>query len=291
MQLRRAPRWLVRLARPLSLSGIGRRRNRIEVPTDRLWADLRDGIANDQLRPFYQPILELRTGKLIGFESLARWQHPQLGMVSPILFIPIAEDLDAINELSFTLLARSCRDIRFWPEHLGLSINISPMQLSDRDLPAKLIEILEEGRLAPERLTVELTEGALVSDLDSARQALTALRSHGIKLALDDFGAGYTNLKYLNELPFDRIKIDRSFIGTIDGFTGRMIVRSIVTLAQSLSMHVTAEGVETSGQATILGELGCDHGQGFLFGRPMPAAAAQRMVEARFGTALRRAAS
>ena len=243
--------------------------------------DLRAGIGRQEFLPFYQPILACETGELLGFESLARWQHPKLGLLSPSLFIPIAEELGLVDELCMALLAQVCRDARVWPGHLTLSINISPVQLTDPTLSRRLLQQLLAGGIAPGRLIVELTESRRVNDLEAAREALIALRSVGIKLALDDFGAGFTNLRYLNELPFDRIKIDRSFISTLDGFTGRVIVRSIISLAQSLNMVVTAEGVETQEQADLLCGMGCDQGQGFLFGRAMPAAAVLQMIGSR----------
>ena len=243
--------------------------------------DLPGAIANGELLSYYQPILDLGSGELDGFESLARWNHPQFGMVSPTVFIPMAEELNAINALCFTLLEQACADVREWPAALRLSINLSPVQLCDADLPARLFGILAAGGLDPQRLTVELTEGEPVSDLPTARRTVDALREGGVMLALDDFGAGHTSLRYLNDLPFDRLKIDRSFVATINGRTGRMIVRSIIALAHSLGIKVTAEGIENGEHIAILRLLGCDQGQGFLFGRPMAAADALRMIEAR----------
>lgn len=243
-----------------------------------LEADLRAGIAQDELLPFYQPIFSLSSADLVGFESLARWHHPSRGMLDPAIFIPIAEDLDAINDLCFTLLRQACRDARRWPAHLTLSINISPIQLCDPDLPLKLLQILYAGALAPGRLIVEITESALVREVVVARATIASLRNAGVKVALDDFGTGYSSLHHLRELQFDRIKIDRSFIRTLDSFAGDKIVRAIIELGHSLGMPVTAEGVETIEQAGMLSRLGCTYGQGFLFGRPMPAAAARAII-------------
>lgn len=251
---------------------------------DALALDLLTGIVRREFVPFYQPIVAFGTGELLGFESLARWQHPRLGLVSPNRFIPIAEELDVINDLCIQLLALACRDVRDWPAHLTLSINVSPMQLSDPDLSLRLLQLLHANGIAPGRLIVELTESRLVNDLTAARETLISLRNVGMKLALDDFGAGFTNLRYLNELPFDRIKIDRSFVATLDSFTGRVIVRSIIALAQSLNMLVTAEGVESREQADALIGLGCDQGQGFLFGRAVSAASALQMIEGETGS-------
>lgn len=253
--------------------------------------DLRSGIQCGELVPFYQPIFSLRSADLVGFESLARWNHPGRGMLDPGTFIPIAEDLDAINDLCFTLLRQACRDLRSWPAHLTLSINVSPIQICDPELPLRLLQILYAGGIAPGRLIVEITESALVRDVELARATITSLRNAGVKVALDDFGTGYSSLHHLRELQFDRIKIDRSFIHALDGFAGSKIVKAIVDLGQSLGMPVTAEGIETLEQATMLSSLGCTYGQGFLFGRPLPSAATLRMViELEDDTGPRRAA-
>ncbi|WP_380874095.1 hypothetical protein ACFB49_45730 [Sphingomonas sp. DBB INV C78] len=240
--------------------------------------DLRGAIRNDQFLPFFQPIFALRSGDLVGFESLARWRHPTRGLIDPSVFIPIAEDLDQINEMCFALLRQACRDARDWPAHLTLSINVSPLQISNPDLPLRILQILYAGGLAPGRLIVEITESALVHDLDAARSSIASLRNAGIKVALDDFGTGYSSLHHLRELQFDRIKIDRSFIETLDSFAGDKIVRAIVDLGHGLGMPVTAEGVETIEQADSLSRLGCAYGQGFLFGRPMPAHATLALI-------------
>jgi EAL domain-containing protein (putative c-di-GMP-specific phosphodiesterase class I) len=240
--------------------------------------ELREGIARQEIVPFYQPILSLGSGALLGFESLARWHHPRLGTLAPSLFIPLAEGIGAIADLSFALLARIGRDTRDWPDHLTLSINISPIQLRDADLPLHLLGLLHDGGIAPERLIVELTESGPVGDLATAQQILSALREAGVRVALDDFGAGSASLRRLSELPFDGLKIDRSFVGALGSRNGRTIVRSIVGLARSLGMISTIEGIESPEQAELLAELGCDCGQGYLFGRAMPATAALRMI-------------
>lgn len=248
-------------------------RNRAELESD-----LRAGIARGEVIPFYQPIFSFRAGDLVGFESLARWQHPSRGMLDPGIFIPIAEDVDAINDLCFSLLRQACRDVRNWPPHLTLSINISPIQFDDPNLPLRLLQILYVGGIAPGRLIVEITESALVRDVDAAHTTITSLRNAGVKVALDDFGTGYSSLHHLRELQFDRIKIDRSFIKTLDGFAGSKIVQAIIDLGHNLGMPVTAEGVESLEQADTLSRLGCTYGQGFLFGHPMPSQAALRLT-------------
>lgn len=248
-------------------------RDRAELETD-----LRPGLRRGEIVPYYQPIISLRSGELIGFESLARWQHPRRGIIDPAIFIPIAEDIDAINDMCFALLRHACRDARDWPAHLTLSINVSPIQICDPDLSLRLLQILYAGGLAPGRLIVEITENALVDDIAAARRTITSLRNAGIKVALDDFGTGYSSLHHLRELQFDRIKIDRSFVQTLDNFAGGKVVRAIIDLGQKLGMPVTAEGIETKEQADTLASLGCAYGQGYLFGRPMPSAATQALI-------------
>lgn len=279
LPLPRALRWLASVTNPGDDPAV---RNGDRAPSTtprRLSAELPYGIVNGQFVPYYQPILDIGSDTLVGFEVLARWNHPQLGIVSPTVFVPLAEDLRAIDALSFSILTQACADAGRWPEQLGLSINISPAQLRDADLPMRLLEIAAMAGLSPRRLTVELTEGELACDMAVARRRISVLRDHGITMALDDFGAGSTNLRYLSELPLDRLKIDRSFVGAIHGVTGQTIVQSMVTLAHSLNIEVIAEGIEVSEQLSTLKATGCDHGQGFLFGRPMPAAAAQRLIE------------
>ncbi|ARS29284.1 EAL domain-containing protein [Sphingomonas sp. KC8] len=243
-------------------------------PHDRaqLEADLRRGISEDEIVPYYQPILALGTNELVGFESLARWRHPHRGIIDPDIFIPIAEDTGAINDLCFALLRQACGDIRRWPPHLTLSINVSPLQICDSELSLRLLQILYANGLAPGRLIVEITESALIANVAAARRTITSLRNAGIKVALDDFGTGYSSLHHLRELQFDRLKIDRSFTQALGTSAGDTIMRAIVDLGGGLGMPITAEGIETAEQAGTMDQLGCAYGQGFMYGRPMPAA-------------------
>jgi len=243
-----------------------------------LLADLRSGIARQEFVPFYQPILKLDTGELLGFECLARWSHPGLGTIGPDRFIPIAEESGNIAALSFALLAQACRDARAWPAPLTLSVNISPVQLLDPDLPLHLLRLLHGGGIAPGRLIVELTESRAVADMPSARRVLTSLRNAGIKVMLDDFGVGNASLLCLHELPFDGLKVDRSFLSALDSISGRTIIRSIIDLTRNLGMTAVIEGVERREQAELLSAMGYESAQGFLFGRAMPAPAALQMI-------------
>ncbi|WOK37716.1 bifunctional diguanylate cyclase/phosphodiesterase [Sphingomonas sp. C3-2] len=242
-----------------------------------LGGDLFLGITRGEIRPHYQPIMRLADGALIGFESLARWHHPLRGLLDPGQFIPLAEDLDAIDDLCFAMLGQSCRHARDWPKHATLSINISPFQICDPQLPLRLLRTLRAGRFPPSRLIVEITESALVRDLSAARSTIESLRAAGIRIALDDFGTGYSSLHRLRELQFDRIKVDRSFIAALDGSSGDKIVQAIISLADTLNIAVTAEGIETQEQIDALSRLGCTFGQGYLLGRPMPAEDAARI--------------
>jgi len=236
--------------------------------------DMRAGIHRGEFIPFYQPIIDLASGEIVGFECLARWQHPVRGLIGPKLFIPIAEEAGLIHDLSFSLLRRACADARNWPQHMSLSVNISPLQLNDQWLPQRIIQILCQTGIAPGRLIVEITESRLVGDVDAARSLLLSLRNAGIQIALDDFGTGYASLRHLRELEVNRIKIDRSFIQEMGSAESDEIVRAILNLSHGLGLPVTAEGVETQGNASALAHLGCTFGQGFLYSRPIPAAEA-----------------
>jgi predicted signal transduction protein with EAL and GGDEF domain len=237
-----------------------------------LESDLRAALGNGEVIPFYQPITHLPDGELAGFEALARWKHPVLGMLEPDQFISIAEDAGLIDELTFVLLRQACRDAKSWPVAMTLSINLSPIQLKNRWLAARLLQIVTEGGLAPSRLTVEITESGLVSDFEAAQHIITSLKNAGVQVALDDFGTGFSTLSHLRQLNIDRIKIDRSFIHDIlEPDTARMI-RAIIALGMNLGIAVTAEGIETQAGMDLLAKFGCDLGQGFLTGPPVSAA-------------------
>ncbi|QIG79659.1 bifunctional diguanylate cyclase/phosphodiesterase [Sphingosinithalassobacter tenebrarum] len=230
--------------------------------------DMRAGIQRGEFIPYFQPIVSLRSGKLHGFECLARWRHPTRGFVSPDVFIPIAEDVGLIQDLSYAILSAACREAREWPAELTLSVNISPLQLTDSWLPERILRTLCETGFPAQRLIVEITESRLVGDFEAARAILTSLRNAGVQIALDDFGTGYSGLKHLRELQFNRVKIDRSFVENIETQENRAIIASILRLSEGLKLTVTAEGVEDARQAAALEALGCPLAQGYLFGRP-----------------------
>lgn len=237
-----------------------------------LKSSLRQAVADDAIVPHFQPLVSLDTGQLIGVEMLARWPHPTRGMVSPAEFIPIAEDLGLIGWMTERLLRRACRAAARWPDHVVLACNISPLQLRDPALPEMIRTTLADTGLPARRLELEVTESALVGDLALARTLLDHLKSLGVRLALDDFGTGYSSLRHLQSLPFDKIKIDQSFVGAMSADNeSAKIVAAVIGLCQSLDLKTVAEGVETEDTAVLLHKLGCDVGQGWLFGRPTPA--------------------
>ncbi len=221
----------------------------------------------------YQTIHRAADSVTDGAEALARWRHPELGVVSPVEFIAAAEETGQILALGEHILRTALRDAGRWPG-IYVSVNLSPVQFRFSDLAAEVKTLLAESGLAPARLQLEVTEGVLLHDLDAARAQIEALRQLGVRVALDDFGTGYSSLSYLRSLPFDKVKIDCAFVsGLATDPTNHAIVRCIVGLARELDMRVTAEGVETEEEATLLTAAGCNSLQGYLFGRPMPAAA------------------
>ncbi|ONG58664.1 hypothetical protein BKE38_02465 [Pseudoroseomonas deserti] len=244
-----------------------------------LLAELPEAIEQGAIEPYFQPLVALPARRLIGFEVLARWPHPQRGMVSPAAFIPLAEEAGLIGPLTEALLRRACLAARDWPMPLTIAVNLSALQLSDEGLTPRLEDILAETGFDPARLELELTESALIGDLDRARAALLRLKQRGMRLALDDFGTGYSSLSHLRALPFDKIKIDASFVGRMSEQPEcRSIVGAVIAMAASLGMATVAEGVEREAEAALLDDLGCAIGQGWLFGRPMPAEAVTALL-------------
>lgn len=230
--------------------------------------DLWNAVRNDEIAPYYQPLVSLSDGKPYGYEVLARWTHATRGPIPPDQFIPAAEASGAIAELTFNLLRKACREAVNVEGEPRLSLNLSPVHLADEDLAQKLLKVLEETNFAPTRLEIELTEAALVTDLDAARDILHALREQGVTIALDNFGKGHASLLQLRQLPFDKLKIDRSFVRRlVNDAESATLVRTIIAMAKSLGLKVVAEGVETAEQGKALMGMGCDMGQGYLYGR------------------------
>ena len=244
--------------------------------------DVRRAVAAKDILPHYQPLMLLAENRLVGFEVLARWHHPVRGEVTPEVFIPIVEKLGLIGELTYWLLRRACLDARDWSPELTIAINVSPLHFADPLLPVKMLAILSETDFPPKRLEVEVTETALVADINAARTALAALQDIGIKISLDDFGTGYSSLYNLRELHFDKIKIDRSFVLSMNNDPGSAkIVRSVIDLAKSLGLPTIAEGIEHREAMQEIIHSGGEYGQGFYFGKAMPAAEATQFLRGR----------
>jgi PAS domain S-box-containing protein len=234
--------------------------------------DLHRAFDEDEFYPFFQPMVELRTGQLAGFELLARWKHPRLGIILPDDFIPAVEKSGLINGLTRQILEKAFAAGPMLPCPLMLAVNLSPHQLLDATLPAKIAATAAHGGFSLDRLTIEITESALLADLPRAQSVAHELKALHCRLALDDFGTGYSSLKHLQALPFDELKVDRHFVSSMtQSRESRKIVAAVVGLGRSLGLITVAEGVETPEQADMLLWLGCDFGQGFLYSRPVPA--------------------
>jgi diguanylate cyclase (GGDEF)-like protein/PAS domain S-box-containing protein len=233
--------------------------------------DLRDAIQNEVLRPYYQPLIDLSTGRITGFEALVRWPHPERGMVSPGEFIPVAEETGLINGVGRLMLRRACMDAALWPDDVRVAVNLSPAQFRTGNLLSIVMDALKQSGLPPERLEVEITETVLLEKSDTVLATLHALRTLGLHISMDDFGTGFSSLSYLRSFPFDKIKIDQIFVRDLAANRdAQAIIRSIVSLGQGLGVTITAEGVETEAELSCLRAEGCHEAQGFLFSRARP---------------------
>jgi diguanylate cyclase (GGDEF)-like protein len=240
-----------------------------------LRAQLEEGlvlaIRAGEIVPFFQPLVDLKTGRTIAFEVLSRWNHPERGLLEPGEFIPMMEHFGLINDLTFSVLKAACTVARDMPGDIRIAVNISPQQIEDEWLAEKIMAALVETGFPPSRLEIELTETALVNDLAAAERVITSLKNLGMSVALDDFGTGYSSLCYLSELPFDKIKIDRSFVSSMrERPESAKIVSAIIGLGKSLGVQVVAEGVEEEADAAKLCELGCYAAQGWLYAKALP---------------------
>ena len=234
---------------------------------------IHQAIELDEFVPYFQPLVDLRVGSIHGFEILARWIHPDRGLVPPNIFVPLVERYGLINRLSTSLLTQAFTSARTLYGNFGLSINLSPSQLHDRSLPSLIERMADDAEFDLKRLTVELTETALVDDLELAGAVAADFKRLGIRLALDDFGTGYSSLLHLQSLPFDELKVDISFVRSmVESRQSRKITAAVISLGLSLGLQTVAEGVEQQSQANLLAWQGCTLGQGFLYGRPIPAA-------------------
>ena len=240
--------------------------------------DLRSAVERGELRLFYQP-QATTSGEITGFEALARWQHPKRGMVPPAEFIPIAEESSLIMSIGEWVLREACAEAASWPRPLQIAVNLSPAQFRQGDLPTLVHSILLQTGLSPSRLELEITEGVLIGDFTRALSILRRLKGLGVRIAMDDFGTGYSSLSYLQSFPFDKIKIDRSFIANVQSnHQSAAIVRAVIGLARGLEVPVVAEGVETSEQLAFLSQESCSEIQGYLIGKPSPIASYSEMI-------------
>ncbi|MFC0238951.1 bifunctional diguanylate cyclase/phosphodiesterase [Rhodopseudomonas telluris] len=234
--------------------------------------DLRHAISSGGFEIHYQPVIDLRTDAITGCEALLRWRHPTRGLISPAEFIPIAEDTGLINEIGGWTLAAACAEAAQWDDDITLAVNISPVQFRQQTLALLVASMLGSTGLPARRLELEVTEAVLIHDDDAALTTLNQLRTLGVRISLDDFGTGYSSLSYLQRFPFDKIKIDRTFVDSVDRTdTSKAIIEAVVNIAASRSMTTTAEGVETEPQRDILRALGCTQMQGWLFSPAVPA--------------------
>jgi predicted signal transduction protein with EAL and GGDEF domain len=230
---------------------------------------LRAALANGEFELFYQPIVHLQKDVVTSCEALVRWQHPERGMIPPIEFIPLAEEIGLIVPLGEWVLRKACADAVQWPDEIKVAVNLSPIQVMNKNLVPVVVDALASSGLPARRLELEITESVLLQNTEATLATLHQLHQLGVKISMDDFGTGYSSLSYLRSFPFDKIKIDRSFVsGVVDGEDSRAIVQAIAGLAINLGIMTTAEGVETQEQLQLVRLLGCTEMQGYLFSPP-----------------------
>ena len=240
--------------------------------------DLRRALADGEFELHYQPIVKLRDHKIVACEALVRWRHPERGLIPPVEFIPIAEDMGLIVALGEWVLRTACAEAAKWPADIRVAVNVSTIQLSDKNFVATVTDATRRARLQPGRLEIEVTESVFIENTAAILATLKELLDYGVTTAIDDFGTGFSSLSYLLTFPFGRIKIDRAFIaGLPEKKELRAIVRAVSQLARSLDIGLTAEGVETEQQLRHVRILGCTEMQGYLFSRPRPAAELQEL--------------
>ncbi len=245
---------------------------------------IRMGLEHGQFVPYFEPQVDLATGEIVGFEVLARWIHPLSGVIGPEVFIAVAEEIGLIGRLSEQVIGEALREAAGWDPKIKVSVNISPFQFTDGWLAQRIVKTLTDTGFPADRLVIEVTESSLFADLDLAITIMTSLKNQGVRLALDDFGTGFSSLSHLRSLPFDIIKIDRSFIININAKReNSAIVRAVTTLAAALRVPVCVEGIENEESYKTVVRLGCEIGQGWYFGKPMPAEQARDLLATRDG--------
>ncbi|MGY4503438.1 diguanylate cyclase (GGDEF)-like protein [Bradyrhizobium sp. GM24.11] len=242
--------------------------------------DMRAALQRDEFQPYYQPIRDVASDRVVAFEALLRWNHPQRGLMSPINFIPLAEETGLIIQLGELVLQGACADAATWPDDIGVAVNLSPVQFKNPNLIASVTDALEKSGLAARRLELEITESVLLQNSEATLTTLHDLRAMGVRISLDDFGTGYSSLSYLRSFPFDKIKIDRSFVSELATREDSVaIIRAVTGLGRSLGIVTTAEGVENDAQLELLRREGCTQAQGYLFSQPRPASDVAMMLE------------
>jgi EAL domain-containing protein (putative c-di-GMP-specific phosphodiesterase class I) len=249
--------------------------------------ELQHALDQGELRLFYQPLVNLESGDMVGAEALIRWDHPTRGLLTPDKFLPVAEESGLIVQVGAWAVGEACRRLRDWERRngvstpFGLAVNVSARELTHPDVVTTILTAVRRSALDPSRLTVEVTESTAMADRDSGFRALRELSDAGVRIAIDDFGTGYASLEHLREMPADILKIDRSFVaGMSANSPDSALVAAAVAMGRALEMEVVAEGIETSEQMSDLRELGCPLGQGFLFARPLPPEEIDTLLEA-----------
>jgi EAL domain-containing protein (putative c-di-GMP-specific phosphodiesterase class I) len=243
--------------------------------------DMRAGLLRNEFEVYYQPIYHIETLRVVGLEALVRWSHPLRGMILPAEFIPLAEETGLIVSLGERVLRRACQDAAHWSQQVAVAVNLSPVQFRYSELVSSVMAALSESGLPARRLELEITESVFLKDSSATLEVLHRLRGLGIRISMDDFGTGYSSLSYLRSFPFDKIKIDASFVHELTSRDDSIaIVRAVTGLARSLGITTTAEGVETNEQLVILRAEGCTEIQGYLFNPPRPADEVESMLNA-----------
>jgi diguanylate cyclase (GGDEF)-like protein len=244
-----------------------------------LEADLREALAQNAFELYYQPLFDFKRNRIGSFEALLRWNHPKRGMVSPAEFIPLAEEIGLITQLGEWALRTACNQANLWSDGVRVAVNVSPAQFKSGKLAAAVVDALAKSGLVPNRLELEITESVILANSETTLATLNQIRGLGVKIAMDDFGTGYSSLSYLRSFPFDKVKIDQSFIRDLDSKAdSSVIVGAIIGLCKSLGMRVTAEGVETQAQLDFLQWQGCNEAQGYYFSKPVPSAHVERVI-------------
>jgi EAL domain-containing protein (putative c-di-GMP-specific phosphodiesterase class I) len=241
--------------------------------------ELPRAISANEMELFYQPIVASHGGRMVGVEALLRWTHAIRGIIPPATFIPVAEQMGLMDTIGAFVLRRALQEAKRWPDDVYVAVNLSPLQVRDRTIVDIVRSALVESAVAPSRLVLEITEGVLIDNPDEMVRRIKDLHGLGVRVALDDFGSGYSNLGYLQRFPLDKLKIDKSFVAALGrSANGGVIIQAIVALGRALGLSVLVEGVETEHQRVLLRLAGCDEMQGFLFAKPAPAKVIDKLL-------------